>query len=246
MNIFWAFLLGAVQGITEFLPVSSSAHLVIVQSMIPGFSQPGVLFDVILHAGTLLAVIIFFRKKLLTLSKNEAILLGIATIPAVLAGVLFGSFLEESFANVKAVGIQLIITGLLCFAIDRAKEIKTNINRTQSLIIGIAQAFAIIPGISRSGATIFAGTYMGIKKARVAEFSFLLSIPAIAGAILYEVVKHGGSEEINLIYYGVGFISSLIFGFLSIGLLLRLLVSKKFFYFGIYCLIVGSVVFLKF
>lgn len=246
MNLIYAIILGAVQGVTEFLPISSSGHLVIAQSLVPSMSEHGVLFEVVLHAGTLLAVIIFFRKKIRSLTSNETALLGIATIPAVLAGVLFGSALEAMFSNVKAVGIEIMISGILCFAIDRAHERKTEISKKQSLFIGIAQAIAIIPGISRSGSTIFAGTAMGIKKAKIAEFSFLLSIPAIAGAIAYELLKYGDGVSGNYLYYLIGFISSFIFGIFSIKILLALLKSKKFFYFGIYCLIVGLIVFLKF
>jgi undecaprenyl-diphosphatase len=246
MNLIYAIFFGAIQGITEFLPVSSSGHLVIAQALVPSIDNPGVLFDVILHAGTLLAVIIFFRKKILSLQRNEIILLGIGTIPAVLVGVLFGSALEAMFSNVKAVGVEIIISGILCFAIDRAMEKQNTVSKKQSLFIGIAQAIAIIPGISRSGSTIFAGTAMGIKKAKVAEFSFLLSIPAIAGAIVYEVAKYGGGVSGDYFYYIVGFASSFIFGIFSIKILLSLLKTKRFFYFGIYCLIVGSIVFLGF
>ena len=240
MNIFSAIILGIIQGLTEFLPVSSSGHLVLAQSLIPGFNQPGIFFDVILHAGTLVAVTAYFWKKILKISKKQIILLIIGTIPAVILGLLFNDLFEESFSNVKAVGIQLIITGILCWLIDRANTTKKSISIFDSFLIGIGQAIAIIPGISRSGSTIFAAVFRGINRAEAAEFSFFLSIPAIAGAIVLQTLKHGGSSQIDPVFYFVGFITSLIFGFLSIKILINMLKSKQFKYFGVYCFILGA------
>ena len=124
MNIFHSIFLGVVQGLTEFLPVSSSGHLVIAQSLLPGFSQPGLLFDVILHAGTLAAVIYYFRKRLVKLSRHELKILAIGTIPAVVIGFLFNDWFEASFSDVRSVGIQLVITGVLCILVDFAKTKK--------------------------------------------------------------------------------------------------------------------------
>lgn len=241
MNIFSAIILGIIQGLTEFLPISSSGHLVLAQSLIPGFSQPGIFFDVILHAGTLVAVTAYFWKKILKINQTQVILVIIGTIPAVVLGLLFNDLFEASFSNVKAVGIQLIITGILCWLIDRAKTIKKSITVFDSLLIGIGQAIAIIPGISRSGSTIFAAVARGINRAEAAEFSFFLSIPAIAGAIVLQTLKHGGSSQIDPVFYFVGFITSLVFGFLSIKVLLNMLKSKQLKYFGIYCLILGVI-----
>jgi undecaprenyl-diphosphatase len=243
MNIFHAIILGVIQGLTEFLPVSSSGHLVIAQSLIPGFSQPGVLFDVMLHAGTLMAVLIYFRKKLLKLTLNEIVLLAVGTLPAIVVGFFFADFLESSFGNVKMVGIELIITGLLCFATDMFKTSKKAITGLDAFLIGIAQAIAIIPGISRSGATIFIATAQKIERAKAAEFSFLLSIPAIAGAILLQVVKYGFETNIDIAVYGVGILASFIFGLLSIKILLNLLVTKNFKVFGVYSVLLGLLVF---
>lgn len=240
MNILTSVILGIIQGITEFLPVSSSAHLVIFQKLL-NFEQPGVLFDVILHAGTLLAVLIYFRKRLFSLTPRMLILLFVGTIPAAVIGFLFQDQLEASFGDVKMVGVQLLITGVLCFLIDKATARRETMSVFDSFLIGFAQAAAIIPGISRSGSTIFAGVYRGLDKAAVAEFSFLLSIPAIAGAIVLQVIKYR-SEDINIGSYGLGFIMAFVFGVLSIKILLDLLKSKQFKYFGLYCLIVGALV----
>jgi undecaprenyl-diphosphatase len=243
MTLASAILLGIIQGITEFLPVSSSAHLVIAQHFIPGFSQPGVLFDVLLHAGTLLAVIIYFRKQLIALTLNKALLLILGTIPAVIFGFLFSDWLEASFSDIKAIGLQLIITGAFIYFVDFAKERRKSITWVDALIMGVAQAIAIIPGISRSGATIFAGVFRGLNKKQVADFSFLLSIPAIAGAIVFEVVKHGLSDSISMTNYAGGFVAAFVFGFLSIGVLLKFLVSRNFKIFAIYCFLIGGLVF---
>jgi undecaprenyl-diphosphatase len=186
MNIFTAIFLGLVQGITEFLPISSSAHLVFFQHILPGFTQTGVLFDIMLHVATTFAVIIYFRRTLIDLTFREILLLGIATIPAALVGVLFRKQLEGLFSSVFWAGITLAISGVLNILVDKAKTIREKITIFDSVVIGIAQAIAIIPGISRSGSTIFSGVALGIDRKKVAQFSFLMSIPAILGASAVE------------------------------------------------------------
>jgi undecaprenyl-diphosphatase len=239
MNIFSAIFLGIIQGFTEFLPISSSAHLIIAQHFIPNFSQPGVLFDIILHAGTLAAVIFYFRKELLNIKKQTVILLILATIPAALIGILFSDYLEGTFSSLQMLGWQLILTAFLNFFVDYAKTSRTHIKIPDSLAIGIAQAVAIVPGISRSSATIFEATRRGINRQEAAEFSFLISIPAIGGAVAQQVLKYGFTSDINIPAYAGGFVASLIFGLLSIKVLLRALKSKSFSIFGVYCLILG-------
>src|SRR3989344_8873318 len=152
MTIFWVIILGIIQGLTEFLPVSSSGHLVLAQHFIPGFSQPGVLFDVVLHFGTLFSVLIFFRKKIFHIDFSYLTLLIIGSIPAALFGLLFRTTLENSFTQVGAIlGIQFFITSVLCFWIDKLAGTKKTISAGDSFIIGIGQALAIVPAISRSG-----------------------------------------------------------------------------------------------
>lgn len=248
MNIFEAGLLGLIQGLTEFLPVSSSAHLVLAQSFIPGFSQPGVLFDIVLHGGTLLAVLWYFRKKLLSLSPKMAGLLILGTIPAGLIGVLFKDFLEKMFSETGTLGFELIITGFLCWGIDKwqsKSEKSKTVGWLDSVLIGIFQAIAIIPGISRSGATIFGGVIRGLDKKEAATFSFLLSIPAIGGAIVLESLSEAKFVQTALIpQYVTGFLVSLIVGYFSIGVLLRLLAEKKFKYFAYYSWLLGACIIL--
>ena len=244
MDLIWSIILGLIQGLTEFLPVSSSGHLVISQHFIPGFSQPGVLFDVVLHLGTLFAVVYFFRKKILTLSRQYYLLLIIGTIPAGLFGILFQKSLESTFGDYKMLGIELIITGILNFLIDKANTAKDKITYENSLLIGIGQAIAIIPGISRSGTTIFTGVKLGIDRKKAAEFSFLLSIPAILGANIIQIISHGLSNIPNPLYYFVGFLAALLSGVLSIRLVFKTLSEKKFGIFGIYCIVLGVLVLL--
>src|SRR3989344_9703246 len=237
MNIVQAAFLGLIQGLTEFLPVSSSAHLVLAQSFIPGFSQPGVLFDVALHGGTLLAVIWYFRKKLLEMTPQIMWLLILGTIPAILVGLFFKDFLEGLYDNTKTLGYELLISGFICWGIDKwNRGTRTNISWLDSMLIGIFQAIAIIPGISRSGVTIFGGVVRGLDKKEAAVFSFLLSIPAIGGAIVLEGLSEAKNVQVELIpQYLVGFLVALVVGYLSIGILLRFIAENKFKYFAYYC-----------
>ncbi|KKQ84600.1 MAG: Undecaprenyl-diphosphatase [Candidatus Woesebacteria bacterium GW2011_GWB1_38_8] len=244
MNIVWATVLGLIQGLTEFLPVSSSGHLVIAQHFIPGFTQPGILFDVVLHLATLLAVLFFYRNRIFTLGRKYYQLLLIGTIPAATIGFLFQSQLENTFGDFKMVGVELIITGILNFLIDRTKTVHKNINYSNSFLIGISQAIAIIPGISRSGATIFSGVKLGIDRQKAAEFSFLLSIPAILGANVLQVISHGNNIIGNPIYYFAGFVAAFIGGFFSINLVLTSLAKRRFSLFGYYCIAIGLIVLL--
>jgi len=243
MNALQAGLLGIIQGATEFLPVSSSGHLVIFQKLIPGFSQPGILFDVFLHFGTVLAVIIFYFKRILKLNFKYIEILIIASIPAAILGFLLKDAIDIIFQSTKFVGAALLVTGVMNFFTGRRKEGDKNIKEKNGLIIGIFQALAIFPGISRSGATIFAGTGLGIKKENVVEFSLLLSIPAVLGANLLEISKIINTYNLNFNYI-VGFICSFIVGLMSIKILLNLLIKNKFKYLGYYCFVLGLFVLL--
>ncbi len=248
MDFFTAALLGIVQGLTEFLPISSSAHLVIVQELLPNFSQPGILFDVALHGGTLLAVLIYYRRtvwELLTFKNPHLMrLLIVGTIPAGLAGYFLNDLFESMFASLFWVGITLMISGVMNWLVDSRQGIGHRAQGTgwlQALVIGVFQAIAIIPGISRSSATIFSGTMLGIDKKQAADFSFLLSIPAILGAVVLQLTKHGAAVS-DPAPYVVGFILSGVVGYFSIGWLLTLLAQNKYKYFAVYCLIVGALV----
>lgn len=244
MNIFQSLLLGAVQGVTEFLPVSSSGHLVLIQKLIPNFSQPGIVFDVMLHLGTLFSVFYFFREKILKIKFNYIYLILIGTIPAVLAGLFFQDEFESMFANPKFLGFEFLITAIINFLIDKPTKTKSDLSAKNSFFIGIAQAVAILPAISRSGATIFAGVFQGVEKKKAAEFSFLLSIPAILGANVLEIVTHRNliKEEFSINYIA-GFVTAFIFGFLSIAVVIKYLKANKFKIFGYYCLFIAALIF---
>ena len=242
MNLFWSIVLGLVQGFTEFIPVSSSGHLVLIQNLIPGFTQPGVLFDVVLHLATLLAVFYFFRKTLVTISKKYVVLLAVGTVPAAIFGFLLQSQLEKMFGGVRTVGVELIITGILNILVDEAKTTKKLITLPNSFLIGIAQAIAIIPGISRSGATIFTAVRLGIDRQKAAEFSFLLSIPAILGANVLQLTTHGLNDIGNLNFYIAGFFTALASGYLSIRVVYKFLLGGRFKVFGYYCIVLGFLV----
>lgn len=243
MNIVTAAFLGIVQGLTEFFPVSSSGHLVLVQTLIPTFQQPGVLFDVVLHGGTLFAVLAYFRKKIFKLSINYYLLLVVGTIPAVIIGLLFNSAIENLFTDAVLVGGALLISALFNYLTDKNKPKKEKITFKDSIIIGTFQALAIIPGVSRSGSTIFGGTKLGIPKIKAAEFSFLLSVPAVAGAVVLETYKYGFDLAHGMSFYIVGFIAAFISGYFAISAVLKLLAEKKFKIFAIYCLILGFLAF---
>ena len=254
MTIFQAIILGIVQGLTEFLPVSSSGHLVIIQSIFKNFSQPGISFDVFLHFGTLISVLIFFRKEIIDIlkfkQKNWIILIIVATIPAGIVGVFLKDFIENLFTNVNLVAIALIITGIILFISDKVKgEIKdeNKINIKDAIIIGIAQAFAIIPGISRSGSTISTGIFCGLNRDVAVKFSFIMSIPAIIGAVILSLPEFKTINSQFYLPYLCGFLASVITGLLSLKLLTIITKMKNLKFFSFYCWIIalGVIIWMK-
>ncbi len=259
-----AFVLGVLQGLTEYLPVSSSGHLVIAQNLF-GISEPELFFDVILHVGTLLAVIWYYWSDITNATKdayqgvmelkngvgwsrvNEAypgfrlfFLLIVATIPTGLLGVLFQDEFEAMFGSVRWVGFMLLVTGTFLFLTRFTKANGKGIVQValwEALLIGIAQGFAITPGISRSGATICVALFLGIGRETAARFSFLLSIPAIVGALILKFdISGNGVSAFGL---GVGFITSLIVGYAALSLLVMLVKKGKLPIFSYYCFIAG-------
>ncbi len=251
MSYFDAIILGIIQGLTEFLPVSSSGHLVLAEHFLNA-KLPGVTFELALHLGTLFSVIIYFRRRIFGLIKGlfvaemraerEMIFyLVIGTIPAGVAGVLLKDFFERAFSAPEMTSVMLMITGaiLLLTALVRVGDRK--IDGVRAIIIGIGQAIAILPGISRSGSTISAGLFAGVNPVKAAEFSFLLSIPAIAGAIVFKAKDFLRGGTFLFGEFAVGTICSFIFGLLAVYLLLDIVRKGKFKYFGIYCLAIGLV-----
>ncbi len=245
--------LGILQGLTEFLPVSSSGHLVILQALLPGFHEPGVLFHVTVHLATMGAVLLFFRHDVAALARAAIMprkadpatarllwLVALGTVPTALIGLLFRDTLESLFSSVSTAAGMLLVTGALLFATDRARERTSAIERmrgTHAILIGIVQGLAIVPGISRSGATVAAGVFSGIGRELALRYSFLLSIPAIFGAFVLQLATHGldGAREVNIAGYGLAFLAAFATGYLSIGVLLKVLLSRRLTWFACYC-----------
>ncbi len=248
MTIFEAVLLGIIQGFTEFLPISSSGHLVIGQKVL-GISIAGNVFEVVVHLGTLGSVLIIFWPDILQLIKstNSAVTqkyifaIVIGTLPAIIIGFLFKDVISEAFENIRIVAVTLMITGIILLTTKFIKTKLKDIGNGSALLIGIAQAMAIVPGISRSGITISLGMHLGIAPEKAAKFSFLLAIPTILGAGLLTGLDLNESSEPTLSWSVliVGFLSSLIIGWISLKWLLGLIRSGKFHWFGVYCILIG-------
>ena len=260
MNLTTAVLLGIVQGITELFPVSSSAHLVILQSFFPDFRQPGVAFDVVVHLGTLAAVIVYFRSEIWNMAKSILpqnitasppetendfraarkllALIIIGTIPAAFFGFLFQEKIHAIFDSARMAAFFLIITGLLLFFSDRVGSTprgEKEMSITDAILIGLAQSIALLPGISRSGATISAGIFRHINRTASARFSFLLSLPAICGAAILEspYLKHISPQEI--FSYTAGFLCAALAGLASLKLFFLIIRKARLKYFAYYC-----------
>ncbi len=250
-------ILGLVQGLTEFLPVSSSGHLVIAKHFLGGVREPGILFEVLLHFGTLLAVLLYFRKELSSMllalrhrgGLNEAelkegrsmiLVVMVGTLPTVVIALLFKDLFESLFESVGVVSLMLLVTGTLLFLSDRVKAAeRSSIGIKDAVIIGTVQGMAIIPGISRSGSTIATGLFRGIDGEKAATYSFLLSIPAILGAVVLEAKGISELRQGDFLPYLVGVCSAAGSGFLSIKLLMKVVAGRKLRFFAFYCWFVG-------
>ncbi|MDP2470983.1 MAG: undecaprenyl-diphosphate phosphatase [Candidatus Palauibacterales bacterium] len=251
MNLIEAVLLGIVQGLTEFLPVSSSGHLVLGQALL-GIDVPGVSFEVTLHLATLCAVLWVYRARVVSLAVGAVRrdrpswvyigLLALASVPAGLAGVLGKRWFESAFGHPLYVACALIVTGFLVYSVRfTARRAEDSVpSATQAAWVGLAQAGAILPGISRSGATVAAGAWRGVKPVAAAEFSFLMSVPAILGAGVLELGDAVGPGGPGPILLGAGFAAALLAGVAAIHLFVRMLESGSFHRFGWYCWVAGS------
>ncbi|MBT3478616.1 MAG: undecaprenyl-diphosphate phosphatase [Candidatus Marinimicrobia bacterium] len=251
MTLFEAIILGIIQGITEFLPISSSGHLVLGQEIL-GVNIPGNLFEIVTHMGTLLSVIIVFWNELAGIlqsiqkldTQKYIVYLLIGTLPAVAFGLGGKNFISGLFDSIPMVAGALIFTGVVLLVTQKLNEKQEQLNWKKGLIIGISQAIAIIPGISRSGMTISTSMALGISGKDAAKFSFLLAIPAIAGAgLLTALDMPSGSSLIPIPQLMAAFFSSLVVGYISLKWLLGLLESGKFYRFGYYCITIGLITF---
>ena len=246
MGLMEIIILGIIQGITEFLPISSSGHLVIAQNIL-GIKSPGNTLEVLFHFGTLLSVTyVFFediKQILLTINEKNnqlfIIYIIIATLPAISAGLLLRDYFLEVFNNVHLVGFALCSTGFLLILSKRFKNIQKEISFSSSIVVGIAQAIAIIPGISRSGSTISISMYLGIPPKEAARFSFLLSIPVILGASILGFLEIESNNTFNNLTLIVAIITSFVTGVLALKILLKILEAGRFHFFGFYCMVAG-------
>lgn len=249
MTISQALILALVQGATEFLPVSSTGHLVLFQKLF-NFPTPPIFFDVLLHFGTLGSILVFFRKDLAELIVNWKkqkkfwgfLILG--SMPAVIAGLLFSSTIEAVFNSLVLVGAAWILFGAALLLTSGLKTMSKEMTWKDCLFVGMFQALALIPGISRSGTTISAGLARKLSRESAFKFSFLLGIPAIFGAAVWEM-KDVSLSEISLAREGFSVLVAGLVGYLSLLVLRRVLVSDRFFLFGYYCLGLGTMIFLS-
>tara|TARA_B100001093_G_C26595814_1_gene913641 strand:+ start:149 stop:943 length:795 start_codon:yes stop_codon:yes gene_type:complete len=256
MDTIDSLILGIVQGFTEFLPVSSSGHLELGKAMLGNQSIPkdSMLFTVVLHFATALSTMVVFRKDIFEIlfdllkfqwnSNTQFIIkIIISMLPAALIGIFFESELEALFlSNIPLVGAMLLITGLLLILADRATNSNTTVEHKTAFLIGISQALAMFPGISRSGATISTAVLLGIDKTKAARFSFLMVIPLIFGKISKDILNgeltYDGSEFTSL---SLGFIAAFISGLIACTWMIRLVKNSQLKYFAIYCTAVGLV-----
>lgn len=261
MEIINAIILGIIQGLTEFLPVSSSGHLEIVKELIgqKNLSKESMLMTVVLHFATALSTIVVFKKEIsevfsgLFEFKNNAafrfsLKILISMIPATIAGLFFIEKIESLFGKeLTFVAFMLIITGLVLLLADKTKPSKKNVGTLNALIIGMAQAIAILPGISRSGATVATSVLLGIDKEHAARFSFLMVVPLIIGKMIQDIFSGQISyQDANFLPLIVGFIVAFLTGFFACRWMIKLVKRSQLKYFGVYCMLVGGIILLSY
>jgi undecaprenyl-diphosphatase len=265
MNGFEAALYGLVQGITEYLPVSSSAHLILLPRFL-GTEDPGLVFDVFLHLGTLFATLLYFWKDWYALLDPSKIrenltkmhgisipILVVATIPAVIAGLLLQHWADTIFRGEGVIVVTLTVGAILLYASDRFAKSGRPLEKAtlrDALVVGLFQCLALVPGMSRSGSTMAGARIGGFDRESAARFSFLMSAPITAGAIIFELKKHGptlfdgGTVPISSLT--IAFVSTFVFGMLSIGFLLKLLKRVGFLSFALYRIALSLIVYFVF
>ena len=246
-----AALLGGIQGLTEFFPVSSSGHLVMAKEFL-GQVDEGIVFEVVVHVGTMLAIVAYYRGRVLelitgTFRRDPVVLahvgkLALATAPAVVVGLTIKDAVESMFDHAWIVGVALIVTGALLLTTRRTVGTATldAPSWMHALVIGVAQVFAITPGISRSGTTVAVALMLGIRAAAATEFSFLMGVIAIAGAAVLALPDAAAAPADSLVAYAIGGVVAAVSGFLAIRWFVALLRSQKFHLFAAYCFVVGA------
>jgi len=254
LDVFDAVILGIIQGLTEFLPVSSSGHLELGKALLGDTSVPeeSLLFTVVLHFATALSTLVVFRKDVFEILKglvsfkwNEetqfSLKIIVSMIPAVLVGLLFEEQLESLFGgNILFVGFMLLITALLLWLADKAKDTGKKVSYKNAFVIGVAQAIAMLPGISRSGATISTSVLLGNDKTKAARFSFLMVVPLIFGKITKDLLSGElmtSSTDFSIL--AIGFIAAFLAGLVACTWMISLVKKSKLSWFAIYCFVVG-------
>lgn len=260
MDVLQSFLLGLIQGLTEFLPISSSGHLVLGKQILGVDVETGITFEVVVHFGTLCSILIYYRKIIWDLigsafkfikspisqkSEPNVKLMGfilVSMIPAMAVGFTLKDQVESIFSSPLIVSVMLLVTGMILFSTRFIGDTLKDVNLPKSFLIGIAQSFAMIPGISRSGSTISAALWLNVKREEAANFSFLMLIPVIAGAMLLEVkdLIELGVSDAQLINLVVGFLAAFISGYYALKYLIIILKKKGFHYFAYYCWLIGG------
>lgn len=249
-----AIWLGLIQGLTEFLPVSSSGHLVLGQSVL-GLKEPVLLFDIFVHVGTLAAVFVVFRSDILSMlrglwatdregrmGRRLLFLIAVGSVPTAALGFFFKDLFESLFASTTAVGVALLITGFFLLLTRLAPTGRHTLQTTgpmRALIVGLAQGLAITPGISRSGLTISVGLLLGIERRLAAHYSFLLSIPAILGALLLQIVHWDPQTEVSVSTLVTGGVVAAVSGYFALNILLRVVRAGALHWFAPYCWALG-------
>ncbi len=262
MDILYAIFLGILQGATEFLPVSSSAHLVLAEHFF-GIESGGLTFDVVLHMATLLAILAYFRKDFVNLTlalfgqftpergpeqRLMAIYICFATVPAVVFGLAIGDFAETTLRSPKLIACTLSVAGLVLWYAERIGKRQRTIgqmNFKDAMIVGCCQALALIPGVSRSGSTITAGLFLGLERDAAARFSFLLSAPIVLGAGSYKILKlltGPGLDTGQMSFYMAGFFASALSGYGFISLLMKLVQKHSLAVFAYYRFFLSALV----
>ena len=249
MNIFEAIIIGLVQGLTEFLPISSSGHLVVVQKILK-INSPGNLIEVSAHLGTLLSIILTYKKEICGIitslksseTKKYIFMIVLATLPSVVFVLTSKSFIIRLFESVSSVAIALIFTGCILYMSGIKYYSNKKLSLAKGFLIGISQAFAIIPGISRSGMTISLALLLGVSSKEAAKFSFMLAIPAIFGATILTILDAQFDQlKIMTTPLVVTALVSFVSGLLALKFLIKILNAGKFYYFSFYCILIGLI-----
>lgn len=254
MNWIESIVLGIIQGLTEFLPVSSSGHLEMAKAIFGNIDDQGMLMTVVLHFATALSTVVIFRKEIFIILKglfsfkwNEetqfSLKIIVSMIPAICIGLKYDDLIETFFnGQILLVGSMLLLTGGVLFLADRSTHTNKTVSFKFAIIIGISQAIAIIPGISRSGATIATSVLLGVDRSKAARFSFLMVVPLIFGKIAKDVISDDFmTSSINIGELSLGFIAAFFTGLFACKLMISLVKKSKLVYFSVYCFVIGIV-----